>query len=74
MEPLWEMKWVRVALTRVEGACRHPRVGKLRKTPQFLPTLGSGICSSWLGCPWRTLAIGWVQGRWDWISGLMNIH
>lgn len=26
------------------------------------------------GGPWRTLASGWMQGRWDWISGIMNIH
>lgn len=58
------------------GCKQAPESGRLRQeAPGLSPPLTSlGVSSSWPGGPWRTLSSGWVQGRWDWISGVMNIH
>lgn len=69
------MKQVGVTLATAGGATRNLREGKVRREAPLFPLQDF---------PWdflllarqslEDLASGWVQGRWDWISGVMNIH
>lgn len=73
---LWKRKWVGEALAMVPE-CNQTLKGwktEERGSPCApIPDVPRDPVLQ-LGDPRRTLAPGWMQGHWDWISGVMNIH